>query len=77
MKWSNKRMKHLLILLISILLLSSPVIGQSERPETVIVPVSGIGDVSNTRKLILKNTCKMYKIVAIYISIILPIRIQL
>ena len=49
-------MKHLLIILISILLLSSPVIGQSERPETIIIPVSGIGDVSNTRKLILENT---------------------
>jgi len=48
-------MKHLLILL-SFLLLSSPVIGQSERPETIIIPVSGIGDVSNTRKLILENT---------------------
>ena len=48
-------MKHLLILLISILL-SSPVIGQSERPETIIIPVSGIGDVSNTRKIILQNT---------------------
>jgi hypothetical protein len=48
-------MKHLLIIL-SFLLLSSPVIGQSERPETIIIPVSGIGDVSNTRKLILENT---------------------
>ena len=50
-------MKHLLlIILISVLLLCSPVIGQSGRPETIIVPVSGIGDVSNTRKLILENT---------------------
>ena len=48
-------MKHLLILL-SILLLSSPVIGQSERPETIIVPVSTMGDVSDTRKQILQNT---------------------
>ena len=48
-------MKHLLIL-ISLLLLSSPLFGQSERPETIIVPVSGIGDVSNTRKIILQNT---------------------
>ena len=48
-------MKHLLILL-SILLLTSPLFGQSQRPETIIVPVSGIGDVSNTRKLILENT---------------------
>ena len=48
-------MKHLLII-ISILLLSSPVIGQSERPETIIVPVSSLGDVSDTRKKILQNT---------------------
>ena len=51
----RNQVRHILIL-ISILLLSSPVIGQSERPETIIVPVSGIGDVSNTRKLILENT---------------------
>ena len=49
-------MKHLLLILISILLLSSPVIGQSERPETIIVPVSSMGDVSDTRKQILHNT---------------------
>jgi len=49
-------MKHLLIILISLLLLSSPVIGQSERPETIIVPVSSMGDVSDTRKQILENT---------------------
>ena len=48
-------MKHLLIIL-SFLLLSSPLFGQSERPETIIIPVSGIGDVSNTRKIILQNT---------------------
>ena len=49
-------MKHLLILLISILLLSSPLFGQSERPETIIIPVSSMGDVSDTRKQILENT---------------------
>ena len=49
-------MKHLLILLISILLLSSSVIGQSARPETIIIPVSSMGDVSDTRKQILGNT---------------------
>jgi len=47
---------RLILILISILLLSSPLFGQSERPETIIIPVSGIGDVSNTRKLILENT---------------------
>ena len=49
-------MKHILILLISILLLSSPLFGQSERPETIIVPVSSMGDVSDIRKKILQNT---------------------
>ena len=49
-------MKFYLSTIISFLLLFSPVIGQSERPETIIVPVSGIGDVSKTRKLILENT---------------------
>ena len=49
-------MRHLLILLISILLLSSPLLGQSERPETIIIPVSSMGDVSDTRKQILQNT---------------------
>ena len=48
-------MKHLLIVL-SILLLSSPLFGQSERPETIIIPVSSMGDVSDTRKQILENT---------------------
>ena len=48
-------MKHLLILLF-LLLLSSPVFGQSERPETIIIPVSSLGDVSEVRKQILQNT---------------------
>ena len=49
-------MKHSLLILFSLLLLSQPLFGQSERPETIIVPVSGIGDVSDTRKQILQNT---------------------
>ena len=48
-------MKHLLILLF-LLLLSSPLFGQSERPETIIIPVSSLGDVSEVRKQILQNT---------------------
>jgi len=49
-------MKHPLFILISFILLSSPVIGQSERPETIIIPVSSLGDVSEVRKQILQNT---------------------
>ena len=48
-------MKHLLIIF-SILLLSSPLFGQSERPETIVIPVSSLGDVSEVRKQILQNT---------------------
>ena len=48
-------MRHLLIFL-SLFLLSSPLFGQSERPETIIIPVSSLGDVSEVRKQILQNT---------------------
>ena len=48
-------MKHLLIILSLLFfpLLSS---GQSERPETIIIPVSSLGDVPEVRKQILQNT---------------------
>ena len=49
-------MKHVLILLISILLLSSPVIGQSGKPLGVVLPPTVMGNVSNSRKQILLNT---------------------
>ncbi len=48
-------MKHLLIILISFLLLSSPVIGQS-KPLGVVLPPTVMGNVSNSRKQILLNT---------------------
>ena len=47
-------MKNLLIL-ISLLLLSSPVIGQS-KPLGVVLPPTVMGNVSNSRKQILLNT---------------------
>jgi hypothetical protein len=47
--------KHILIIL-SFLLLSSPVIGQSERPETIVIPVGTLGDISESRKQIIQNT---------------------
>ncbi len=49
-------MKLYLSTILSFLILSSPLFGQSERPETIIVPVSSMGDVSDTRKQILENT---------------------
>ena len=48
-------MKHLFIILISILLLSSPLFGQS-KPLGVVLPPTIIGNVSKARKQILLNT---------------------
>ena len=49
-------MKHLLIILISILLLSSPLFGQSEKPQTIIIPTGSIGEMSESRIKILEKT---------------------
>ena len=50
-------MRFLLITLSLFLLLSIPSLGLSqERPETIVIPVSSMGDVSDTRKQILQNT---------------------
>jgi hypothetical protein len=48
--------KHLLLIILSFLLLSFPLFGQSERPETIIIPVSSLGNVPEVRKQILQNT---------------------
>ena len=39
-----------------VLLLTTPLFGQSERPETIIIPVTSLGDVPDVRKQILQNT---------------------
>ena len=48
-------MKHLLFILISLLLLSSPVIGQSEKPQTIIIPTGSIGEMSESRIITLEK----------------------
>ncbi len=48
-------MKHLLIIL-SFLLLSSPVIGQSEKPKAIIIDTGSLGEISKTRIKILDKT---------------------
>jgi hypothetical protein len=48
-------MKHILIIL-SILLLSSPLFGQSEKPKAIIIPTGSLGDISKTRIKILDKT---------------------
>ena len=49
-------MRHILLLLISFLLLSSPVIGQSGKPLGVIFSPTIMGNVSDSRQRILLNT---------------------
>ena len=49
-------MKHLLITLISILLLSSPLFGQSGKPQTIIIPTGSLGEMSEARIKILEKT---------------------
>jgi len=46
-----------ILYLILILALSySQILGQSERPETIVIPVSSLGEVTETRKQILQNS---------------------
>ena len=50
-------MKSIILVLSLLLLLSLPSFGQStERPETIVIPVSSLGEVSEVRKQILQNT---------------------
>ncbi len=48
-------MRHILIIL-SLLLLTSTLFAQSERPETIVIPVGTLGDISDSRKQIIQNT---------------------
>ena len=45
-----------LIIILSFLLLSSPLFGQSSKPLGVVLPPTVMGNVSNSRKQILLNT---------------------
>ena len=50
-------MRYFLTTILSLLFLSLPSFGLSqERQETIVIPVSSVGDVTETRKLILQNT---------------------
>ena len=49
-------MRFLLSILLSFLISLSILSAQSERPESIEIPVSSLGDVSETRKKILQNT---------------------
>merc|ERR1711991_397414 len=49
-------MRFLLSILLSFLISLSILSAQSERPESIVVPVASLGDASETRKEILQNT---------------------
>ena len=48
-------MKTLLIV-VSFLVIAVPTFGQSERPQTIIVPTGSLGDISEVRKKMLEKT---------------------
>jgi hypothetical protein len=48
--------RHILILFSILLLFTYPLFGQSERPETIVIPVGTLGDISDSRKQIIQNT---------------------
>ena len=49
-------MRFFLSVFLTFLLSISTLLAQSERPESIVIPVSSLGDVSDTRKKILQNT---------------------
>ena len=49
-------MKYFLSAVLSLLLLTSPLFGQSEKPQTIIIPTGSIGEMSNARIKILEKT---------------------
>ena len=52
----GNQVKHLLILILSFLLLSSPLFGQSGKPQTIIIPTGSLGEMSEARIKILEKT---------------------
>ena len=49
-------MKYSLLIILSILLLSSTLFGQSEKPQTIIIPTGSLGEISEIRKKMLEKT---------------------
>ena len=49
-------MRSFLALSLSFLLLASSVFGQSDKPQTIIIPTGSIGEITEARKKILEKT---------------------
>ena len=49
-------MRFILSVFLTFLLFSLPVFGQSEKPQTIIVPTGSLGDISEVRKKMLEKT---------------------
>ena len=49
-------MRFLFITIISLLVLTTPLFGQSEKPQTIIVPTGSLGEISEIRKKMLEKT---------------------
>ena len=49
-------MRFLLSVFLFVFLFTIPLFGQSEKPQTIIVPTGSLGDISETRRKILEKT---------------------
>ena len=49
-------MRHLLIIFSILLLFTSPLFGQSGKPQTIIIPTGSLGEISEIRKKMLEKT---------------------
>ena len=52
-------MKSFLTTILFLLLITQTLFGQSERPESIVIPVSSLGKVSEAREQILQNTLEV------------------
>ena len=50
------RLYFFLVFLFFLIVLSLPCFGQSERPETIVIPVATLGNISESRRQIIQNT---------------------
>ena len=49
-------MRHIITFLLILFFLSTPLFAESERPQTIVIPISSLGGIKKSQKQILQNT---------------------
>ena len=49
-------MRYIITFLLILFFLSNPLFAESERPQTIVIPISSLGAVTKSQKQILQNT---------------------